>query len=799
LPLLFAAALFVSALLLFLLQPMIGKMILPRLGGTPAVWNTCMVFFQALLLAGYAYAHLVATHLTPRRQVLLQLAVLIVPIFALPIAVSSTWLPPADANPTPWLLAILTLSVGLPFFVLSTSAPLLQKWFSSTHHAAARDPYFLYAASNLGSMLALLAYPTLVEPHLTLRPERLLSQSWIWSLGYGLLVFLVGACGLIVWRTQVAGAAAVPADAGSHEGSENTPGPSVGQRVRWVALAFVPSSLMLGATTFITFDIAAVPLLWVIPLALYLLSFILVFARWPHLLHNLITLAMPIAVLLVVFTTETSIKPSITWRIGLHLLALFVVSLLCHGELARSRPSTEHLTSFYLLMSLGGVLGGLFNALVAPLVFQMGILEYPIALVLACLLLPPAKPFEPVWISRWLPGMNAKVLGWCVDILQAAVIGLLSYALLLGASQAVEPESAQAPASQASPSSAERFLAWSSQQVRDGLEHASEWTHVEARQLEAVLVSGVPLLFVCVMSTRPLRFGLALAAFMLASGIWHRQHDTQVVHRERSFFGVLKVEYRPPEGDQLESYSLLHGTTLHGQQIRSEGRRFEAQTYYHISGPVGQIFTAMRGPLSKRNLAVVGLGTGTLASYGEQGQRITFYDIDPAVKRIASNPEYFTYLADTRAEVQVILGDARLRLEQAQDGQYDMIFVDAFSSDAIPIHLITREAIELYFRKLSEHGILAVHISNRHLDLEPVLGNLAETLKLASRVQFDGHIDERTQPGKNRSHWVILARHLEDLGSLASDPSWTPVERSAHVGVWTDDYSNLLGVFNWEN
>src|SRR5262245_44359022 len=361
---------------MFVVQPMVGKMILPSLGGSPAVWNTCMVFFQAVLLAGYAYAHGTTARLGVRRQAALHLGLLLLPLLALPVAVAADGGPPSDTHPVPWPLALLTLSVGLPFFLVSTSAPLLQKWFAGTGHPAARDPYFLYAASNLGSMLALLGYPILVEPYWPLAEQGV---GWAW--GYGALVVLTAFCALLLWRAPAAAAADAPAD------GPDGPPPGWGQTLRWLALALVPSSLMLSVTTYVTTDIASIPLLWVAPLAIYLLTFILVFARRPLLPHRLVVAVAPVAVVLLAAVILCRVTEPVWLLLPLHLLGLFVVALVCHGALAQERPPARYLTGFFLWMSLGGVLGGLFNALVAPQVFS-GVAEYPLVLVAACLLLP---------------------------------------------------------------------------------------------------------------------------------------------------------------------------------------------------------------------------------------------------------------------------------------------------------------------------------------------------------------------------------------------------------------------------
>jgi hypothetical protein len=787
---LFAITLFVSATLLFLVQPMIAKMILPSLGGTPAVWNTCMVFFQAVLLAGYAYAHASTAWLGTRRQVFLHAGLLLLPLLVLPIGVARGWVPPGDANPIPWLLALLLVSVGLPFFLLSTSAPLLQSWFARTGHPSAKDPYFLYAASNVGSMLALIAYPTIVEPNLPLKAERWLSQSWLWTAGYGLFVLLTLPCAWAVWRdrdTQTGshGDKELELEAAKRSTSMSSSLPvslSVTERFRWVALAFVPSSLMLGATTHITLDIAGIPLFWVIPLALYLLSFILVFAKWPPILHRAVALVLPLLLLVLVFRMlYTNTKWPIIATIGLHLLTLFLVALYCHGELARTRPSPRYLTQFYMLMSLGGVLGGCFNALVAPLVFQ-SVVEYNATLVFACLLLPPANPEAKVWLARFFPDKLARPIGIAADVATAAALGLVAFCLFRFFLTTPDEDTWHAT-------------------LRDGITLAMDWMkqhlHVDLFRLQTALAFGVVTLLCYTFVSRPIRFGLAVGAFMLAASYYDEADSSQrqLLCQKRSFFGVLKVQYYPDQ----EAYTLTNGTTLHGEQIRKPGQESVPLTYYHTSGPIGQVFTEFSGPRAKHNVGLIGLGAGTLASYGEPGQQMTFYDIDPAVKAIATNENYFTYVRDCRASCGIVLGDARLKLREAADHTYGIIVVDAFSSDSIPIHLLTREALELYFQKLTEDGVLAVHISNRHLDLQPVVANLARQLHLFALQQYDNDVDKRQVPGISSSDWVVLARRREDLGKLVDDDRWTPMQTDPKVGVWTDDYSNLLSVFLWKH
>jgi hypothetical protein len=775
---------FVSATLLFLVQPMAGKMLLPKLGGTPAVWNTCMVFFQAMLLVGYGYAHFLTTRFPLRRQVFTHLVVLMLPLFVLPISLAESAVPSPDANPIPWLLWTLLAAVGLPFFVLTTSAPLLQKWFSATGHAGGRDPYYLYAASNLGSMLALISYPTLVEPYLPLKAIHFLSQSWLWAVGYGVLFVLTAFCARLVWQAQEMNPKAA---SDRHPGSVEPP-PTIGEQLRWVALAFVPSSLMLGVTTAMTLDIAALPLLWVIPLALYLLSFILVFARWPAFMHRLMVLVMPLFMLILVYVKAGGNKPTIRWEILLNLMAFFLAALVCHGELAKRRPAPRYLTNFYLLMSLGGVLGGVFNALIAPLVFK-GVAEYPLAIVLACLLLPGARPERPVWGARLFHRDWAGVVGIVSDLSFAGILGLFAYGMICFWKVKVPTEAA---------SSFLQKVAALQDFAEAQLNRFVDSDFATRRQIpepnvRLLLMYGVPALICYGFVGRPLRFGLGVAALLGASFLWGTQHEHNLLHQERSFFGVLKVQ------GWENSHYLYHGTTVHGRQIFDKDHGHEPQTYYHPSGPIGQAFAALADKWHDQDLAFIGLGTGSLACYGREDQRLTIYEIDPAIVRVAASPEYFTYLADCKAKYRMVLGDARLRLAEAKDGCYGLIAVDAFSSDSIPIHLITREAFDLYFQKLNDHGVLAVHISNRYLDLEPVLGNLAQAMGVIALDGSDhGEIDRALYPGKEVSGWVMLARRPEDLGSLMKDSRWPRARTDPKVGVWTDDYSNLLSVFSWK-
>ncbi len=760
-----------GATLLFVVQPMVGKMILPLLGGTPAVWSTCMVFFQAALLAGYAYAHASATWLRVSRQAMLHVALLAVPLAVLPLGIDPGRLAGGAANPVLGVLVLLSVSVGLPFFVVSATAPLLSRWFTHTGHRTAIDPYFLYAASNLGSMLALLSYPTLIEPRLHLRDASWLSQTRLWTLGYLLLAGLIVACALAVWRraSLSTGAAAVWPDrlAPAANGAEDAP--TLRRRLAWIALAFVPSSLLLGTTTYITTDIAALPLLWVLPLAIYLLSFILAFGRWPAVLHRAVmAISLPV-ILLVIFFMVSSYHPRNWVTVLWHFLLLLAVSLACHGELALDRPSPRYLTGFYLLISVGGVLGGLFNALIAPVIFN-SLVEYPLAMVLASVL-----------VSRRLaPGRSRPAP--VPDL--AAALSVIALALILySESVSIRVDFA--------------FLG----RVLDlGGETVADKLYPVERLFKKGLEYAPPLVACFLLRRRPLALGVALAGVLVVSSFVDAK-NTEEIRRVRSFFGVLRVTR---DRDDKGYTELRHGTTLHGRQAIEPARRGEPLSYYHRQGPIGQVFAELDGRAPVLRIAVIGLGTGTLAAYARPGDMMTFYEIDRRVRDIAFDPAYFTYVSDASARaasVRVELGDARVRLDAVKrerpGERYDLIVVDAFSSDAIPVHLLTREALRLYLDMLAPDGLLAFHISNRYLDLEPVVANLAEDAGLGGRLIEEDDSDESA--GAAHSTWVVLARTPAAFGGLACDERFTAekLEPTPRVGVWTDDFHNLLSVFKW--
>lgn len=723
-----------------------------------------MVFFQAALLGGYAYAHAISARLRLSRQVLVHLIVLALPFWVLPLTINPGLLRGGEVNPVLDVLTLLSVSVGLPFLAVSATAPLLQQWFTRTGHPAASDPYFLYAASNLGSMLALLGYPTLVEPRLHLQGASWLSQTRLWTAGYAGLVVLVALCALTLrWKPAVVATGAATAV----EPLEDRP--PWRRRLYWVALAFVPSSLLLGVTTYITTDLAAVPLLWVLPLAIYLLTFILAFGRWPRRLHRLVVAATLPVVLLVMFLMVSSLPERIWVTVLWHFSLLFVVALAAHGELAQDRPAPRHLTEFYLLMSIGGVLGGLFNALVAPLVFR-SLIEYPLMMILACvLLLAPRAP------ALGLGAGAVRALGL---VAITAALALILY------SESIRVRTDFAFVARVFELSQEWVGAW-----LDPIERAAN----------KFMIYGPPLVLAGFLRRRPLHLGLALVAILLISGYVDARNNDQI-RQSRSFFGVVRISR---DHDATGYTELRHGTTLHGRQSLEPARRAQPLSYYQPKGPVGQLFEELDRRPAPLSIAVVGLGTGTLAAYARPGDRMTFYEIDRLVRDVAFDPAYFTYAADARnraVTVRLEMGDARIRLERVRrerpQERYDVILVDAFSSDAIPVHLITREAFRLYFDMLAPRGILALHISNRYLHLEPVVANLAEDGRYAAMVQ---HGDTGDIRGGVEASWAILGRRPEDFGALASDPRWNEasLDPQPAVGIWSDDFHNLLAVFKW--
>jgi hypothetical protein len=720
---LFVTTLFVNALLLFLVQPMFARLVLPLLGGSAAVWTACMLFFQSVLLAGYLYAHASERLLGTRGQTLIHTGLWLLPFLVLPIGLPTDPGTAASSTPVTWLLRTFLLSVGLPFFVVATSAPLLQKWFSRASSGGHPDPYFLYAASNAGSLAALLLYPVAIEPHLPLQ-----SQATLWTTGYALATVLVLICAAATYRaashlrrvevTVVAGAV------GEYL--------SAGRRARWLLWSFAPSSLMLAVTAYASTDIAPVPLLWTVPLALYLVTFILAFGRGAERHASVARRAFPLLLLPLVIFLVAGLQPPLWMALSLHLLTFFALSLLCHGALAADRPGVAHLTEFYLWTSAGGMAGGLFNTVLAPHLFT-GLGEYPLMLAIGCLALGLGRAATlrstPGWWKR--PALVAAL----------AAAGLIAARFVTGHETAV-----------------------------------------------VVVVLGAAALVCMSVSRDPARFGLAIAALFAVNAALGGFQWGHIVYASRTFFGIYRVTLDAADG----FVTLSHGTTLHGKQ-RAGDLAPAPLTYYHREGPIGDVFAALA---DRRGLSVgaVGLGVGSLASYAQPGQQWRFYEIDPEVERIARDTRFFHYLDHCGSTCAVVIGDARLSL-QASTATHDLIVMDAFSSDAIPVHLLTREALGIYLDRLASGGALAFHISNRHLNLEPELARLLHAYHLAFRIRRDVRPDPETH--RLASVWVVAARTRGDLDALTGTAEWQPLPVD-DAPPWTDDFSNLWSAISWQ-
>ena len=680
----FTLTLVTSATLLFWLQPMIAKFILPHVGGAPAVWNTAMMFFQAALLAGYLYAHLLSRHAAPRGQAVAHVTLLLLCVLWLPIGIDPTTAPPAESNPSFWVLATLALGVGLPFTIIAGSAPLLQNWFAASGHRDADNPYFLYGASNIGSMAALFAFPLIAEPLLDLD-----QQSWAWSLTFGALLALTLISALL---------ARLPARSNRHEDTRPAKfAPSWTDRFLWFVLVMASTSLMLGVTTHITTDVAAVPLLWVVPLALYLLTFIVAFARRPLIDANrsVQLLFIGLVVLGAAWLLRSALGSWLIWA-GALLLAFFVIVLSCHSELARLKPHKAWLTEFYLWIALGGVLGGVFNALLAPLLFK-GATEFL--------------------------------------LMSAAAVTLILSA-----------------------------------------RHHHQGTSPRTMFMAAALCIVVPV------------------------GAEHLKLLTpkDVLERHRNFFGVLDVV----ETQGLNLRVLRYGTTAHGMRDLAPGQDRTPIGYYGKTSPLGDVMRELSSRQKRGDIAAIGLGVGSVACYPRQGRQLTFYEINPTVTAFAEHPDYFGFLKTCGQDYRVVHGDGRLRLNEAPNGQYELLFLDAFSSDSIPVHLITREAFAGYLDKLNSHGLILVHITNRHLDLAPVLASIARDLDLVAferTRKFAPQADQRDRMVNAQTHMVVLARTAKDLGNLPSQQGWRELRAAPHARTWTDSYSNIVGALRWED
>jgi SAM-dependent methyltransferase len=721
---LFLLTIMTGSFLLFLTQPMIARMALPQVGGAPSIWNSAMLVYQLLLLGGYAYAHFLS-RLRPRIQAGLHLFLFALAALLLPIGLWH-WTMPADAQPAFWVPWFLLASIGPLFFIVSAQAPLMQRWYAL--ESSRGDPYPLYAASNLGSFAGLISYPLIVEPLLGLR-----QQSWLWTAIYLLLVLLVAAC-----------AFTVPAAAVEQAPEEATPLPSRSRILHWIALAAVPSGLMLSTTTHLTTDIVAIPMLWVVPLGLYLLSFVVAFAerRGPA---NFITILAPLIVLIaggLVFSAGASTP---LFSVTLGLLLLFVIAVALHAEMFRLRPTVGHLTIFYLSMSFGGMLGGLFCAIVAPLLFDWAY-EHPLLVIAAALLVPQYKLVP--W-PRSLSPMLSLVLP-----LGALLLSYATYRM--------------------------RIVGFGPNVVTVG----------------SILVS----LFALAALGRRGVFALCLAALMMSYfGGWETVRGSFLGGRTRSYFGIYEVSERRDHTARV----LTHGTTLHGIQNMLPGLQTIPTTYYARRSGVGIALTnaeALYG--AHPRIGVVGLGSGTLACYARPSEAFTFFEIDPAMVQVARNR--FTFLSQCAPQVRIVLGDARLSLANQPHGSLDILAVDAFSSDAVPMHLLTREALNVYGQAVQRNGIVLFHISNRYLDLKPVVADIAQHDGwTATMMQYVPEPEEEVL-NATISVWIALSRNpatIDRLVALSGDDAiyWEVVQPRPGFAGWSDDHASILPIINFRS
>jgi len=790
---LFTLTVFLSASLLFSIQPMIAKTLLPVFGGGSSVWTTCMLFYQTLLLLGYLYAHILMTKFSRRAQMMIHGSLL---VLALVIGVLvDTPQAPAHAStfPVPWLILQLLMVSGLPFFAISSAGPLIQGWFSRTDHHRAHDPYFLYAASNAGSLIGLLAYPLIFEPNI-----GLINQRKFWLIGFGVFLFLAiyaasktkkptveTAKQAKRRRKEEARAAMVSPNPETQIDEDRIARPiTAKRRLYWIYLAFIPSTMLLGVTTYITTDVVSLPLLWVLPLVLYLVTMIIAFGAHAERAVKDFTRPMVLLVIgamILLMANELNASGSMLMVVLIELLLLTAIGIVCHGRLAMDRPAATHLTEFYLLMSVGGALGGLFNGIVAPLFFVTN-LEYPIALVLAVSILP--------W-SNDLVGMAAgKALR--IKLTRRVGIPLVSvmYVLVIG------------------------FFGNDITQWITGL-FSSDPGQTPVNMTLVALMTSVPALMVYLAWKDGL--ACAITLFLPMAAIQYNEiTDQGTIYRARTFYGTHEVAEQiipdPTTGVGVEIHIIKHGTTMHGIQYMNPELELEPLGYYHFDGPCGIIMRTIKSmrPEGAR-IGIMGLGSGAISAHGRAQDEIVFFEIDPEVERIARDPELFTYLEKAPAKIEVRLGDARKLIEESEaagEEKFDQLHSDAFSSDSIPVHLLTKEAIELYFDRLTDDGMVVLHISNRYLDLMPLAYELAKAstptaanpLGIPPLVsdQFDKDIPVAERMYHFPSRWVVLTRSVE-TGQRLIDAGMEIyiVEEEDRMKLWTDDFSNIISLINW--
>ncbi|HRK18706.1 MAG TPA: fused MFS/spermidine synthase [Hyphomicrobiaceae bacterium] len=780
----FTVTTFLSALLLFSIQPMFAKMVLPVLGGSPSVWAVAMFFFQAALLAGYAYAHFLIARLPIRQTGFVHLGLILIAFVALPIALPTSWGEPPAGEPYLWQIGLFSVAVGLPFLAVSANAPLLQAWFASTGHRDSSNPYFLYAASNLGSLIALLGYPFLLEPLFGVS-----ALSRYWTGGFVLLAVCIAGLFWMVRTREAAVASSGLKTVASTSGGQVTAepaSPTWSDRLGWIGLALVPSALLTAFTTHITTDVASAPLLWVLPLSIYLLTFVLVFRDKPFLPDEFMLVMHRASVLVALLIMSQTKKDGLFVTAPIGFLVFFVSAMVAHRTLYLNRPAARHLTEFYLWMSLGGALGGLSAALIAPKLFSE-IFEYPLLLAFTMACRPGALTiFDPSRYSARAKDISFKNEALVLWLMMAAGL-LMIYWLPWAMARAPRVDGI-----------------WSAIDGATGLKYALLYPFDQLRSFYGWLLTWGPAPILAALAAiallansrhPPRQF---LAAGLMCLAVTTLPSQVKRGEATRSYFGVYRVQ-NTADG---EFNTLLHGTTLHGaQRVRDSDGNAVADisplTYYNVNGPMGRSITARREALKaqgkKGRYGVIGLGAGSLACFSEPGESWRFFEIDPVIVNIASDGNYFTFIQNCQPKLDVVIGDARLTIAKEQPGSFDLLIVDAFSSDAVPVHLMTAEALKLYQSKLTPDGVLVLHISNRYLDLDSVLASTVQQVPgLTGFVVSDDDADGSYE--HSSSTVAIFGRTpeaIEAYRKIGTEGEFDP----AKVRAWTDDYSDIIAPF----
>ncbi len=749
----YALTIFLGAFLLFQVQPLIGKYILPWFGGGPGVWTTCLLFFQVLLLGGYAYAHGLTRLARSRAQVLVHLGLLALAVIWLPITPADSWKPQGEGNPTLEILLLLGACLGVPYFLLASTGPLMQQWFSRVRPGI--SPYRLYALSNLGSLLALVSYPFVFEPRLT---RRMQAEAWEWS--FVAYAVFCGWCAMRLWR------AGQKADAPSRDDAdEAVPPPGWTQKLLWLLLPACASVLLLATTNKICQDVAVIPFLWVLPLAIYLLSFIISFdsprwyGRFPF------TLALIAALGAMVWALFEGTDARLRTQILIYAAGLFICCMVCHGELYRLKPAPRQLTSFYLMIAAGGALGGVFVALIAPLLFaDFYELHWGMWLCAALLTVICIRDREGTPMAQWR---------WLVCVLMLAVFVGLDF----GLAAAVRRQSVLSPGA----------LTW----LRMGT-----WACLALLVLSWI-ARGKFKSFRAWRGLACVWLALGVAALAVALRLQARDAEDTAIAKWRNFYGILKVCEFHKEDPDAHYLLLQHGRITHGIQFTDPRFSHMPTTYYGSGSGIALGMGAL--PETARRIGVIGLGTGSMAVFGRPGDYLRIYEINPDVLAVARS--HFTYLSNSPAQVDVVLGDARLSLEREPPQEFDLLALDAFNSDAIPVHLLTREAFAVYARHLRTNGVIAVHTSNQYLDLEPVVVNVARHLGFHVAVinfeEDEDDTDEEANWWEYASTWILLTRDQEYLRLPAISQAASPAKTNTHpIPLWTDDFASLFQILN---